>query len=119
MAGVWREVLLLTIREFESKKKDGSGFGMWVIQKIHDDKSFNVTVRAGRYYIDKVTGEKKVPRDGGLSDWDFIALKNKNPDGEGLVWDKVKALIDRKNPPPVKIIEEEKAPAAPIEEAPW
>ena len=120
MAGVWREVLLLTIREVESKKNDGSGFGMWVIQKILNDKSFNVTIRAGRYYTDKVNGEKRYPKDG-LSDWDFMALKNKSPDGQGLVWDKIKVLIDRKNPPAVTPLEEEKAtkqsPA--IEEAPW
>ena len=119
-AGVWREILLLTIRETESKKNDGSGWGIWVFQKAHGDTSVSVTVRAGRYYTDKVTGDKKYPKDG-LSDWDFMALKNKAPDGQGLVWDKVKVLIDRKNPPAVAPIEEETAPEKPseMEEAPW
>lgn len=124
MASVYRDVLLLTVRENESKRKDGSGFGIWVIQKVRDEKHFNVTVRAGRYYTDKVTGEKRYPKDG-LSDLDFQALKKVDPDGDGkkLIWDKIRVLIDRNNPPPVKPLEEEKPPKEEpkqdLEEAPW
>ena len=122
MPDVWRDVLVKTIREKEGNRNDGSGFGMWVVQKVKNDVSVSVTVRAGRYYKNKVTGEREYPKDG-LSDWDFEALKKKSADGTQFVWDEIKPLLDRKNPPVVKPLEEPTEEPAPeeekIEECPW
>ncbi len=102
MSDIWREIVLKTLREKEWK--DGKGFGLWIVQKAKNDTSVSVTVRAGMYYTDKVTGEKRYPKDG-LTDWDLSALKDK--------WNEVKPLLDRKNPPPVPPLESEtQAPPA-------
>jgi len=107
MASVWRDVVILTIRETPSKSKAGSGFGMWVIQKLRDGAHYNVTLRAGNYFTNQVSGEKQYPKDG-MTDWDFEALKKsvpglpeKAPGKPTLYWDIVMPLLDRKNPPPV------------------
>ncbi len=68
----WTEKILLTVREKDWK--DGKGFGIWVVQKVCDGKSVEVTVRAGMYRTDAVTGEKKLPREG-LTLKDFEALR--------------------------------------------
>lgn len=73
MADTWRDVVLKTLRETPSKTKAGAGFGTWVVQRVKNDKSFSVTVRAGGFYTDAVTGEKRYPKDG-LSLYDFKAL---------------------------------------------
>lgn len=111
MASVWKDIAILTIRETPSKTKAGSGFGMWVIQKLRDGKHYDTTLRAGNFYTNAVTGDKEYPK-GGLTDWDFEALKKPTPtgqrvpDGKGgtraeMFWDVVIPLLDRKNPPPV------------------
>ena len=93
MADEWRDVVLRTIRETASKNREGSGFGLWIVMKLKNDAFYNVTVRSGSYYTDKVTGEKRIPREG-LTDYDFAALKK--------VWaTDVLPLIDHNNPPPV------------------
>lgn len=68
---VWKEVVLMTLREREWK--DGKGFGLWVVQKIKDGKSYEVAVRGGMYRPDKVTGEKVLPKEG-LTEADFKLL---------------------------------------------
>lgn len=126
MASVWKDVVLLTIRETASKSKEGSGFGMWVIQKLRDGAHYNVTVRAGSFYKHQVTGETVYPKDG-MTDWDFEALNKQTgqttSDGKGgmraeLFWDVTKKLIDRKNPPPVPTDEPASEPAPPASEEP-
>jgi hypothetical protein len=92
MADTWRDAILLTLREMPSKNKEGSGWGLWVVMKVRNDTCYNVSVRAGSYYTDKVTGERRIPRDG-LTSYDFAKLKEE--------WAKVKPLLDRDNPPPV------------------
>lgn len=132
MASVWKDVVIYQVRETQSKTKAGSGFGMWVVQKIRDGKHYDVTLRAGNFYTNAVNGEKEYPK-GGLTDWDFEALNKPTgqriPDGKGgtrpeLVWDVVKPLLDRKNPPPVPTDEPEQQaqePAGPPEPEmpPW
>lgn len=61
-AAVWTEVVIKTIKE--RPWKDGKGFGMWVVQKFKDGKSVSVSVRAGMYAPNKVTGEKTLPKEG-------------------------------------------------------
>lgn len=118
MASVWKDVVILTIKQTPSRSKEGSGFGVWVIQKLRDGAHYNVTVRAGSYYKHQVTGEPVYPKDG-LTDWDFEAMNKQTgniiPDGKGgtrpeFIWDVVKKLIDRKNPPPVPTDEPASAP---------
>lgn len=74
MAGVWRDIVLKTIRETPSKTKEGSGYGLYIIQRVCDEKSFSVTVRSGSYRTDAVSGEKVYPRDG-LNIYDFNAIR--------------------------------------------
>ena len=87
----WRDVVLLTLREAPSKKDPTKGYGLWIVMRVKPDGTvFNVTARSGQYYF--MNSEKRLPKDG-LSDWDLSDLKKD--------WDKVKVLMDRKNPPPV------------------
>lgn len=128
MPSVYKDVVLLTIKEREWK--DGKGFGVWIIQKLVDGKHKDVTLRAGMYSPNKVTGERQYPKDG-LTDWDLEALKKQTgnviPDGRGgtrpeLLWDVATKLLDRKNPPPVPVDEpEQQQPAGPAEPElpPW
>lgn len=115
----WRDVLLMTIRETPNKKKDGAFYGLYVIMRITpDNKCFGVTVRSGESYM--MNGFRKYPKEG-LNEYDFFALKNE-ADGESVkacscgkmrsptVFDKVRKLLDRRNPPPVP---EPEAPALP------
>jgi hypothetical protein len=122
--GEWRNVILKTIRESPSKKegKVGEGYGLWVVARIKPDNTlFSVTVRSGRYYPNKVTGEKEIPKDG-LGFYDFMALndKSKTPGAE-FVWDEVKPMLDPKTPPviPAPNAPEPAAAEPPIEEMPW
>lgn len=71
MADAWGEKVLKTVREREWK--EGKTFGIWVVQKYKDGRSYGVTVRAGMARPDKVTGEKVLPKDG-LSLEDFEAI---------------------------------------------
>jgi hypothetical protein len=102
MPDIWREVVLKTIKE--KAWKEGKFFGIWVIQKVRNDTSVSVTVRAGMAYTDKVTGEKRYPKDG-FTDWDLEALRKKNEAGVPII-DEIMPLLDRKNPPPVAPVEE-------------
>lgn len=91
----WRDVVLMTIRENASKKegKADEGYGLWVVARVKPDNTlFNVTVRSGRYYPNKVTGSKELPKDG-LGHYDFLALRDK------AAWDQVERLLDPKRPP--------------------
>ena len=100
--GEWRNVILLTIRESPSKKegKEGEGYGLWVVARVKPDNTlFGVTVRSGRYYPNKVTGEREIPKDG-LGFFDFKALKDKSKTpGFEYVWDEIEKLLDPKRPP--------------------
>ncbi len=73
MADEWKDVVLKIIRETPSKTKEGAGYGAWIIQRVRNNQSFSVTVRAGGFYTDITTGEKRYPKDG-LSLYDFKAL---------------------------------------------
>ncbi len=73
MADTWRDIVLKTIRETPSRTKQGAGFGLWIVQRVKNDKSFSVTVRSGSFYTDAVSGEKRLPKDG-LNLYDFKAL---------------------------------------------
>ena len=117
MADIWREIVLKTIKEKEWK--DGKGFGIWIVQKIKNDTSVSVTVRAGMYYTEKVTGEKRLPKDG-LNGYDFEELNK--------VWKEIQPLLDHQHPPLVIPVEPPspeppKEPAPPaggeVEEVPW
>lgn len=115
MADQWRDVILETIRETQSKTKAGAGFGLWLVMKVKNEACYNVTVRAGSFYTDQVSGEKRLPKDG-LTDWDFAALKK--------VWEekKIAKLLDRKSPPPVPHPDAPPPAAAAeetIEDVPW
>ncbi len=68
---VWSEVVLKTIREHPWK--DDKGFGLWVVQKVKNGKSVGVSVRAGMYKPNRVTGQKELPKDG-LEEADFKLL---------------------------------------------
>lgn len=73
MADVWRDIVLKTLRETPSRTKAGAGYGLWVVQRVKNEKSYSVTVRSGSFYTDAVTAEKRYPKDG-LNLYDFKAL---------------------------------------------
>lgn len=122
--GTWKDVVLLTIRETPSKKegKEGEGYGLWAVARVKPDGTlFNVTLRSGRYYKNKVTGSKEMPKDG-LGYYDFMELKKpgKTP-GVATMWEEVIKLLDPKHPP-VLPSTDAPPPAAPepeIEKMPW
>ena len=100
MASVWRDIVLLTVKETPSKTKEGAGFGAWVIQKLRDGAHYNVTLRAGNYFTNQLTGEREYPK-GGLTDYDLNDLKKTVPGTAETYWAAAMRLLDRKNPPPV------------------
>lgn len=93
MPDEWRDVVLLMIRETPSRTKPDAGYGLWVIQKVKNNKSVSVTVRSGSYYTDKVTGEKRYPKDG-LNLYDFKALKT-------IYKEKIEKLLETPKDAPV------------------
>lgn len=120
----WRDVVLMTIKESPSKKEEGKGYGLYVVMRVKPDNTvFNVTVRSGGYYT--INGEKRLPKDG-LNEFDFFALREATI-GEPVkacscgkmrsatVFDDVKKLLDRRNPPPVPT-EDAPPPPAPADE---
>lgn len=128
MADGWRDVVLRTIKETPSKKEEGKGYGLYVIMRVKPDNTvFNVTVRSGQYYT--INGEKKLPKDG-LNEFDFFALKGKTTAApikacacgamrDATVFDEVRVLLDRKNPPPVPAPDAPPPPADEIEQPPF
>lgn len=103
---VWTEVVLKTIKE--RPWKDGKGFGIWVVQKFKEGKSVSVSVRAGMYSPNKVTGEKTLPKEG-LELEHFDALSP-------IYLKEIKPLLEIKKGTPF-----EEAPAGPPEpeQPPW
>ena len=121
MASVWRDIVLLTIKETPSKNKEGSGFGVWIIQKLRDGAHYNVTLRAGSFYMNQATGEREYPK-GGLTDWDLNELKKTVPGSTETFWVVGMRLLDRRNPPavpPPDALEPAQMPEEPIEDVPW
>lgn len=108
MPGEWRERVLLTLREKEWR--DGKGFGLWVVQKIKDNASFSVDVRAGMYRPDKVTGAKILPQYG-LNLADLQTLKAR--------WTEVLPLLQIGKGSPVPLEEMETPKEDGPEEMPW
>jgi hypothetical protein len=112
--GEWRDVVLITIRETPSKKADkpDEGYGLWVVARVKPDNTlFNVTVRSGRYYPNKVDGSKTLPKDG-IGFYDFMEFKKPSKTQTHpvkacacgavrtpTVWEDILALLDPKNPP--------------------
>lgn len=110
----WRNVVLLTLRETPSKKegKKDEGYGTWIVARVKPDNTlFNVTYRSGRYYPNKLTGEKELPKDG-IGYYDFMELKKESKKLTAAVracacgatraptvWDEVVALLDPRHPP--------------------
>ena len=125
----WRDVVLKTIKETPSKKEEGKGYGLYVIMRVKPDNTvFNVTVRSGQYY--HINGEKRLPKDG-LNEFDFFALKEAvagdpikacscGKTRSPTVFDGVRKLLDRRNPPPVPAADAPPPLAdEPIEECPF
>lgn len=115
--GGWRDVVLLVLREWE--KKPGEGYGLWVVARVKPDNTlFGVTLRSGRYFPSKLTGEKELPREG-LSFYDLMELKKAGATA-ATKWEEVVKLLDPKHPP-VLPAPDAPAPAAPPEpeKMPW
>lgn len=113
----WRDLVLKTLRETPSRTKDGAGFGMWVIQRVRNNASFSVTVRSGGYYTDKVTGERRYPKEG-LSLYDFNALRSIfKTEIEPLLNIPKEAVVNL--PGPRAVEEEQRKQQEPVEPPPW
>ncbi len=125
MEGEWRDVILVTIRENPSKRSDkpDEGYGTWIVARVKpDNKLFGVTFRSGRYYPNKVTGEKTLPKDG-IGFYDFMELKKPWKGGPETTWEMVVKMLDPKHPPVLPHPSEQaKTPAPPepkSERMPW
>lgn len=113
----WRDLVLKTIRETPSRTKEGAGFGLWIIQRVRNGRSFSVTVRSGGFYTDAVTGERRYPKDG-LNAYDFKALR-------AIFKTEIEPLLDIPKdsvvnlPGPGTAEEAEQKQQAPAEAPPW
>lgn len=96
-------IILKVINETASRKSEGSGWGMWVMEYYDPEtrKPTSVKVVCGEYYPDKDSGERRYKAKG----WgkkDFDALRGSYPQIENWF----------NNPPPIPEDGGAKPPAA-------